>query len=112
MSILIKIAFRNIIKGWKKSLPIFSAICISCMIFLISNALFNGAEEQIISGYISNHAGHVMLLWEEAHDVSADSPERLFRSHFDPDHDEDYFRIQDKTRTYLEKKGLESSNTN
>jgi len=101
MIILMKIALRNIIKNWKKSLLIVAAIFISCLIFLISNALSNGAEEQIISGYISNHSGHIMLLWKSAHDTNPDSPERLYASKFDPDKEIAYKLTQNRLNEFL-----------
>ncbi|MEJ2662758.1 MAG: hypothetical protein P8107_01755, partial [Spirochaetia bacterium] len=85
MSVLITIAFRNIIKNKRRSLLIGLAIFISCFILLLSNAVGNGTAEAILSEYYYQQAGDVVLLWENAVKIENDSPSRIYLSTFEAD---------------------------
>jgi len=85
VSVLITIAFRNIIKNKRRSLLIGLAIFISCFILLLSNAVGNGTAEAILSEYYYQQAGDVVLLWENAVKIENDSPSRIYLSTFEAD---------------------------
>jgi putative ABC transport system permease protein len=85
VSVLIKIALRNVIKNKRRSLLIGLAIFISCFILLVSNAVGNGTAEAILSEYYYQQAGDVVLLWENAMKIENDSPSRIYISAFDAD---------------------------
>jgi len=85
VSVLIKIAFRNIVKNKKRSLLIGLAIFISCFILLLSNAVGNGTAEAILNEYYYQQGGDVVLLWENAMKIENDSPSRIYISAFDAD---------------------------
>lgn len=67
--ILLKIAFRNIIKNKKNTLFIGITIFIASFMFFISNFTMNGVENQVIDGYMKFQVGHVVVEWEAMNDI-------------------------------------------
>ncbi len=80
---LVQIAFRNVIKNRKRSLFIGTAIFISCLILLISDAFGNGTAAAITNEYYYQQAGDVVLLWQKALEIPKDSPSRIYLSQFE-----------------------------
>jgi putative ABC transport system permease protein len=89
MLVLVKIAIRNIIKNKKRSLLIGIAIFIPSLILLLTNAVFNGVEEQTLKSYINIQVGEVAVMWSKVKEFERDKPDRIYNSHFDADRDEE-----------------------
>jgi ABC-type lipoprotein release transport system permease subunit len=113
MLILIKIALRNVLKNKRRTLLIGLSIFISSLIFLAGNAMTNGAEKQIMKGYVNYQTGHVVVFWENVKEISPDRPERLFGSRYDVKKDAENRRALANFNALVEKYGdrIEASYT-
>lgn len=75
--IIIKIAFRNILLNRKRSILIGLAIFISSFFFIISNAIMNGTETQMLKSCINLQTGHVTVMGKNIKEISGLDPSRF-----------------------------------
>lgn len=100
---ILKIAFRNIIKNKWRSLLIGFALLISTFFLLVSNASMNGIEDQVISGYVNFQSGHVAVMWSGMKEVSPTDPSRFMQKlvGYNPERDADNLEAQAKLDQFL-----------
>lgn len=85
--VILKIAFRNVIKNKWRSALIGFTLFISSFFLLFSNAAINGIEVQVIRGYINYQSGHVAVMWPGMKEVSPTDPVRFLDNLASYDHD-------------------------
>ncbi|MDP4180287.1 MAG: FtsX-like permease family protein [Bacillota bacterium] len=88
MSIILKIAFRNLILNRKRFFLIGSTIFLSSLMLLVSSAAINGVQTQILKSYINLQSGHITIVREEMKKVSDLDPMRLLflkNGNYDPE---------------------------
>lgn len=78
--IVIKIAYRNVVKNKWRSILIGIVLFISSFFLLVSNAAMNGIEDQVIRGYVNYQSGHVPVMWSGMKDVSPTDPSRFLHN--------------------------------
>ena len=89
MVVLLKIAFRNILKNKKRALLIGLTLALSSTLLLFSFSIGNGIERQIIDKYRDFQSGDVTVLWSNVKKIDPSDPSRLFFSAFDMKSDKD-----------------------
>ncbi len=105
MLIVAKIALRNVIASKKRSFLIGLVIFLSTFILLISDAMMNGVERQILKGYDNLQASDVVVMWDSLKKVGNDDTTRLLfltNNSFDPKKDAENKRATDKLNSYLD----------
>lgn len=85
--VILKIAFRNVIKNKWRSALIGFTLFISSFFLLFSNAAINGIEVQVIRGYINYQSGHVAVMWPGMKEVSPTDPVRFLDNLASFEHD-------------------------
>lgn len=83
ISIFFRIAYRNILKNFKRSILVGLTLVISCTLLLLSFAIGNGVSRQIISKYRNFQSGDVAVLWKNVKKIDVSDPSRLAFSNFD-----------------------------
>lgn len=87
MVVLLKIAFRNILKNKKRALHIGLTLALSSTLLLFSFSIGNGIERQVIDKYRDFQSGDVTVLWSNVKKIDPSDPSRLFFSAFDMKND-------------------------
>ncbi len=77
MLILLRIAFRNILMNKKRAFMIGFAIFISSFLLLVSNAFMNGANKQVMRGYLNIQSGDVSVVWAGLKNIKNNDASRL-----------------------------------
>jgi hypothetical protein len=79
------------------------SISVSCFVLIVSNAVFNGADEQVLRSYYNLQAGHVLAAWSKIKRYDQADPERIFSSQFDTDEEEANREALNALSEFLEK---------
>lgn len=107
MGIILKIAFRNVLKNKRRSILIGLAVFICSFLLLLSNAAMNGVERQILRGYLNLQTAHVVVIWENLKMINPSESSRfvnVFENHsFDVDKDTANKAALKRLKAYLDK---------
>lgn len=87
MTVLLKVAFRNILKNRKRAMLIGLTLALSSTLLLFSFSIGNGIERQIIDKYRDFQSGDVTVLWNNVKKIDPSDPSRLFFSAFEMKND-------------------------
>lgn len=78
--IYLKIALRNLRKQPKQSLMMAFALFVCLLLFIGSNTIYSGLDQQIIKNYLNLQTGDVVLLWENTLQTSPSEVTRVYDS--------------------------------
>ena len=61
MSVVLKIAFRNILRHKTKTLIVGMLIAVGIMVLIVGNSLMDTAERGIAQTYVESYTGHLLI---------------------------------------------------
>ena len=86
---IIKIAFRNVRLGWKRSRKLGISIFAAVFLLLMISAVVNGMQDQMLKGYRNIQTGDLIIMWDSLKNTNHGDTQRFINLYESLSYDND-----------------------